>query len=136
MKVIYQTASTAIGGRDGHVKSTDGILDMDVRLPKELGGQGGEFTNPEQLFSAGYAACFDNAIIHVAKAMKHEVSSETTVTVCVVKTTNGIGFAIKIDAKIDGVDRETAKSILEEAHATCPYSKATRGNVEQEVNLI
>ena len=135
-KTIYQTSSTAVGGRDGHVKSDDGILDLEVKLPKELGGEGGKYTNPEQLFSAGYAACFDNAIIHIAKAMKQEVSSQTTVTVSVVKAAKGINFAVKNEAKIDGVESEMAQTIINKAHEICPYSQATKGNIQQEICLV
>ena len=136
MSTIFETTSTAKGGRNGHIKSEDGIIDMDVRIPEAMGGEGGAYSNPEQLFSAGYAACFDSAIQFVAGSMKKEVTSETTVTIGVVKTPDGLGLSASIKANIEGVEKETAQEILDKAHATCPYSKATKGNIEQNVELI
>jgi len=137
MKPIYQTTVVAKGGRDGHVRSTDGVLDLDVRVPKELKGQGGPFTNPEQLFAAGYAACFDSALNHVARTEREDISSEVTATVGLkLAGLSGFELAVTLDVKISGVDKATAEKLLEKAHQTCPYSKAIHNNVDVKLNLI
>jgi len=137
MKPIYQTTVVAKGGRDGHVRSTDGVLDLDVRVPKELKGQGGSFTNPEQLFAAGYAACFDSALNHVARTEREDISSEVTATVGLkLDGLSGFELAVTLDVKINGVDKATAERLLEKAHQTCPYSKAIHNNVDVKLNLI
>ncbi|MEA5078880.1 MAG: organic hydroperoxide resistance protein [Anaerolineaceae bacterium] len=137
MKPIYQTTVVAKGGRDGHVRSTDGVLDLDVRVPRELRGQGGAFTNPEQLFAAGYAACFDSALNHVARTEREDISSEVTATVGLkLDGLSGFELAVTLDVKISGVDKATAEKLLEKAHQTCPYSKAIHNNVDVKLNLI
>lgn len=137
MKTIFETKASAVGGRNGHVKSEDGVIDLDVRIPNAMGGQGGNYTNPEQLFAAGYAACFDNAIIHVALQEKKKIQSETSVTIGMgIKEDKSYGLSAKIEVKIEGVERNEAQQILEKAHATCPYSNATRGNIDVEISLI
>jgi Ohr subfamily peroxiredoxin len=131
MKVLYTAAAIAVGGREGHVKSSDGVLDLDVRTPKELGGGGGAYTNPEQLFAAGYAACFDSALNLVIRMGKIE-AGETTVTanVSLGKTDAGsYTLAVELHAKIPGVDQATAEGLIAKAHEVCPYSNATRGNI-------
>lgn len=137
MKTIFETKASAVGGRNGHVKSEDGVIDMDVRIPNAMGGQGGSYTNPEQLFAAGYAACFDNAIIHIAQQEKKKIKSETFVTVGMgVKEDKSYALSVKIEVKIEGVEKAEAQQILEKAHATCPYSNATRGNIDVELGLL
>jgi osmotically inducible protein OsmC len=137
MKHIYEAVVTAKGGRDGYIKSSDGILDMKVSVPKEMGGQGGA-TNPEQLFAAGYAACFENALIYVARAKKLPLeNSSVTAHVAIGKNESG-GFqlAVRMDILLPGLDPATAQSLIEEGHKICPYSNATRGNIAVELNLL
>lgn len=132
---IYTTEVTATGGRNGQVKSADGVLDLEVRMPKELGGGSGAYTNPEQLFAAGYAACFDSALNMIIKTGKVQ-AGETKVTaeVSIGKTTaGGFGLAVKLTVSIPGVTAEEARTLTEKAHQVCPYSNATRGNIEVEL---
>jgi len=137
MNIIYQTKATATGGRDGNVKSDDGVLDLEVRVPSSMGGAGGAYTNPEQLFAAGYAACFDSALNHVARTQKLTIHSKVTATVGLqMSATDGFGICVTMDVEINGVDKSTAHELLEKAHATCPYSKAIRNNVDVQVNLV
>lgn len=132
MKTLYTTSVIAKGGRDGHIKSENGILELDVRTPKALGGASDEFTNPEMLFAAGYAACFDSALNLVIKRSKME-TGETMVTakVSIGQTENGgFGLAVELDVNIPGVSLEEAQKLTEQAHQVCPYSNATRNNIE------
>ena len=135
---LYTAEATATGGRNGNVKSSDGVLDLEVRTPKELGGGGGAYSNPEQLFAAGYAACFDSALSLVIRTEKAE-AGETKVTAKVSigkNTSGGFGLAVKLAVSIPGVSPEVAQSLVEKAHQVCPYSNATRGNVEVELEII
>jgi len=135
MKTLYTTSAVATGnGRDGHVQSVDGILDADVRTPKELGGEGGA-TNPEQLFAAGYAACFHSALRLVAKQAGADVTdSEVVADVSLgALPTGGFGLAVKLEVTLPAVDRATAETVVAQAHQVCPYSNATRGNIEVEL---
>lgn len=137
MKTLYQTSATVTGGRNGHVKSHDGLLDVQVRIPKEMGGQGGA-TNPEQLFAAGYAACFDSALnlVMSQEKIKPESSSEVTATVGIgTNNDGGYQLTVKLTANIPGVEKEKAQELIEKAHAVCPYSNATRGNIEVELEI-
>lgn len=137
MKPVYQTTVVAQGGRNGKIISEDGVLDIEVRIPKEMGGAGGAFTNPEQLFAAGYAACFDSALNYIALQERVKISSTIRATVGIVKPSNTeFNLVVNINAHIEGVDEATAKHLLDKAHETCPYSKAIKGNVEVTVNLI
>ncbi|WP_312819476.1 organic hydroperoxide resistance protein [Kaistella carnis] len=132
MKTLYTTSITAQGGRDGHVKSENGILEMDVRTPKALGGASDDFANPEMLFAAGYSACFDSALNLVIKKSKIE-TGETTVKakVSIGQIENGgFGLAVELDVNVPGVSLEEAQSLTEQAHQVCPYSNATRNNIE------
>jgi lipoyl-dependent peroxiredoxin len=136
-KIYTAIASVNGGGRNGHITSSDNLLDFDVRMPKEMGGSGGA-TNPEQLFAAGYAACFDGALNLVARNQKVTVG-ETSVTanITIGKVEDGtLGLAAQLDVKVAGVDLETAKQLVHAAHQVCPYSKATRGNIEVVLNVI
>ncbi|WPQ65830.1 organic hydroperoxide resistance protein [Chitinophaga sancti] len=129
-QALYSTAVMVTGGRNGHVKSTDGILELDVRIPKEMGGPGGA-TNPEQLFAAGYAACFDSALNLMIRNAKVETgTSSVTAKVSIGK--QGVGFAlfVEMSVNIPGVEIEKAKELVERAHEVCPYSNATRGNID------
>ena len=132
MKTLYTTSVTAKGGRDGHVKSENGILELDVRTPKALGGASDDFANPEMLFAAGYSACFDSALNLVIRKSRIE-TGETTVNakVSIGQTENGgFGLAVELDVNIPGVSQEEAQSLIEKAHQVCPYSNATRNNIE------
>ena len=138
METIYQAKATATGGREGRVSSSDGVLDFKVEIPKEMGGRGGAFTNPEQLFAAGYAACFDSALNLVARTQKIRLqNTETTAIVGIGKTeTGGFGLDVDIEVKIPEIDRELAQKLIEQAHQVCPYSNATRGNIRVDIKLV
>jgi Ohr subfamily peroxiredoxin len=133
MEVLYTASATATGdGRNGHVRSSDGVLDFDLAIPKEMGGPGGAHPNPEELFAAGYAACFHSALKVVARTRKITLT-DTAITVDVGIGPNGKGgFQLQatIEAEVPGVDEATARELLEAAHQVCPYSNATRGNIE------
>lgn len=135
MKTLYSIGATAQGGRDGHVKSENGILDIDVRHPKALGGATDDHANPEMLFAAGYAACFDSALNLVIKKSRVQ-TGETTVTakVGIGQIENGgFGLEVALQVNVPGVSIEEAKELVDKAHQVCPYSNATRGNID--VNL-
>ncbi len=137
MSRLFATSVTATGGRDGKVTSEDSVLDLEVRLPKELGGKGGHYTNPEQLFAAGYAACFDSALTFVARMQKLDLTSRVTATVGLARSAaQALDLVVALEVQIDGVDRETAERVLEAAHAACPYSRAIRNNVDVQLNLL
>ena len=132
MKKLYTTSVTAKGGRDGHVKSDNGIIEMEVRTPKALGGISDDFANPEMLFAAGYSACFDSALNLVLKKSRIE-TGETMVTAKVSigqRENGGFGLAVELEVNVPGVSLEEAKSLVEKAHQVCPYSNATRNNIE------
>ena len=137
IEVVYTTDSTATGGgRDGHVKSADGRIDLDTRPPKAMGGSG-EGTNPEQLFSAGYAACFLGALRLVAGKSKVALDEATNVTVEIgfgKDSEGGFGITGKVVGYLPGLEESAAKDLVEQAHQVCPYSKATRGNIDVEVS--
>ncbi|MFZ3570743.1 organic hydroperoxide resistance protein [Streptomyces sp. BH097] len=127
--VVYTATATAENGRDGRVSTSDGKLDLVVNPPKEQGGSG-EGTNPEQLFAAGYSACFQGALAVVARQEGVDVSGSTvTANVGIGKNDEGFGIIVEISAAIPNVDAAAAKALVEKAHQVCPYSKATRGNV-------
>jgi osmotically inducible protein OsmC len=139
MSTLYTASATATGdGRNGHVRSSDGVLDFDLAVPKELGGAGGALTNPEQLFAAGYAACFHSALKRVASSKKITLT-DTAITVDVglgpLPSGTGFGLSVTIEAELPGLDETTAKAVLDAAHQLCPYSNATRGNIEVQLNL-
>ncbi|MFJ8493580.1 organic hydroperoxide resistance protein [Streptomyces sp. NPDC094038] len=127
--VLYTAVATAENGRDGRVATDDGRLDVVVSPPKELGGSGAG-TNPEQLFAAGYSACFQGALGVVARQAGIDVSgSRVTAKVGLGKNEDGFGLIVEISAEIPGVDEGVARDLVERAHGVCPYSKATRGNI-------
>ncbi|NBI29034.1 organic hydroperoxide resistance protein [Chengkuizengella marina] len=138
MDVLYTATVTATEGRDGKVVSDDGVLNIPLTAPKELGGSGGHATNPEQLFAAGYAACFDSALKVVLRKKEVEVKS-TAVTgkVSIGKDPDDGGFklAVELLVKIEGIDQASALEFVKAAHQVCPYSKATRGNIEVKLLL-
>jgi lipoyl-dependent peroxiredoxin len=139
IEVVYTTESTATGGgRDGHVKSNDGRIDLETRPPKAMGGNG-EGTNPEQLFSAGYAACFLSALRLVAGKSKVKLDDATDVTVQIGfgkdSSDGGFGLTAKIVGYLPGIEEGAATDLVEAAHEVCPYSKATRGNVDVDISV-
>jgi len=139
MKTLYETSATVTGGRNGKVVSEDGALELEVRMPKELGGNGTGYTNPEQLFAAGYASCFDSALNLVMSQVKVKPDSPSTVkaTVALQPDSNG-GFqlGISLAVQIPGLEKAQAQELMERAHQICPYSNATRGNIEVQLTLI
>ena len=138
MKILYSTTATATGdGRNGHTATEDGQIDVDVRVPEAMGGPGGA-TNPEQLFAAGYAACFHSAMKLVAKPMEIDTTDSA------VSVTAGLGMldsgafnlALEIDVHVPNASAEQAQQLVERAHEVCPYSNATRGNVEVTLTVV
>ncbi|WP_298956294.1 organic hydroperoxide resistance protein [uncultured Methylobacterium sp.] len=136
--VKYTTEATATGGRDGRAKTTDGTLDVALATPKELGGAGGAGNNPEQLFAAGYSACFLGAMKFVGGQEKIKVPADTTVTATVgigPRSEGGFGITTSLTISLPGLDRATAETLVEKAHQVCPYSNATRGNVDVALTI-
>jgi osmotically inducible protein OsmC len=132
VNVLYRTSATATGGRDGRSTTADGSLDVKLATPKELGGAGGPGNNPEQLFAAGYAACFLGAMKFVASKGGPKVPTDTTVTATVgigPRSEGGFGLDIGLEIVLPGVPRAEAEALVEKAHQVCPYSNATRNNV-------
>jgi osmotically inducible protein OsmC len=131
VKPLYTASATATGGRAGHVVSADGILDLDLRPPTEMGGPGGA-TNPEELFAAGYAACFQSALAAVGRRQRVDTAASTVEADVTIGTIGGgaYGLAVTLRVSIPGVDAATVQSLTEAAHQVCPYSNATRGNIE------
>ncbi|QTL01745.1 organic hydroperoxide resistance protein [Aquabacter sp. L1I39] len=131
--VKYTTQATATGGRDGRSTTADGTLDVKLTTPKELGGAGGEGNNPEQLFAAGYSACFLGALKFVASQEKVRIPSDATVTATVgigPRSEGGFGITASLKINLPGVDKAEAERLVQKAHQVCPYSNATRGNVD------
>jgi len=136
--VKYSTRATATGGRDGEARTEDGKLIVALSTPKELGGAGGEGANPEQLFAAGYSACFIGALKVAGQQLKVKVPADTKVTATVgIGPRSEGGFGITADLLVDlpGVERAEAERLVETAHQICPYSNATRGNVDVGLTL-
>lgn len=135
MEALYTAKATVEGGRIGKVKSSDGTLDLELSMPKSLGGQEKEnATNPEQLFAAGYAACFDSALNLMARQSRKRIESKVTAEVSIGKDLDGgYKLAVVLNVAINGVSLEEAQELVEQAHGGCPYSKATRGNIEVEL---
>ena len=131
--VKYRTTATATGGRDGHAATKDGALDVTLSTPKELGGGGGPGNNPEQLFAAGYSACFIGAMKFVAsQGGSAKVPNDTSVTTTVgigPRSEGGFGLDVDMEVSLPGVDKAAAEALVEKAHHVCPYSNAIRGNV-------
>lgn len=138
MNSMYRTTVTASGGRNGRVKSSDGALDMQLAIPKEMGGPGGVVPNPEMLFAAGYAACFDSALQNLARQRKLTPgATQVQATVDIGPNDSaGFGLAVTLEVTIPDVPRDDAQALLEAAHAVCPYSNAVRGNVPVELKLV
>ena len=138
MEIFYTAEATAWGGREGRVASSDVVLDVQLARPKEMGGPGGALTNPEQLFAAGYAACFHSALKRVAGRAKVDVS-ESAVTARVgigPNDSGGYGLAAELEVELPGVERPLAEKLVADAHHGCPYSNATRGNIEVTLSVV
>ncbi|WP_312490259.1 organic hydroperoxide resistance protein [Sphingomonas sp.] len=131
--VKHQTQARATGGRDGHARSEDGTLDVALSTPKELGGLGGAGTNPEQLFAAGYSACFIGALKVAGQQLKIRVPADVAVSAKVgigPRAAGGFGITADLTVELPGLDAAEAEQLVEAAHQICPYSNATRGNVD------
>jgi osmotically inducible protein OsmC len=139
MPAVYTAVATATGnGRDGHVTSSDGVLDVDLVVPKEMGGAGGEKTNPEQLFAAGYAACFHSALKLVAGKQKVKIDNSIVTSEVGIGPNGAGGFGLEVVLRVEfsGLDQATGESLVAAAHQVCPYSNATRGNVEVQLIVV
>jgi Ohr subfamily peroxiredoxin len=138
MERLYTAVAHATGdGRNGHTRTDDGMLDLDLRIPREMGGPGGA-TNPEQLFAAGYAACFHSALKIVAQRDKLDVSdSEVSATVGIgMLPSGGFGLEVELDVHVPALDQEAAEALVARVHEVCPYSNATRGNIEVKLSVV
>jgi osmotically inducible protein OsmC len=131
-EILYTAEATATGGREGHARTSDGRVDVDLDVPSEMGGTGGPGTNPEQLFAAGYAACFQSSMMRFAAGRKLDLSgSRVTARVGIGPLkSGGFGLAAALDLEAPGIARNDAFDLMRLAHETCPYSRATRGNIE------
>ncbi|MPZ09009.1 MAG: Ohr family peroxiredoxin [Kiloniellaceae bacterium] len=140
MKALYKTEASATGGRTGSAKTTDGAFAVTLTTPKELGGPGGEGNNPEQLFAAGYSACFLGAIKFVAGQKKVKVAEDSKVTaqVGIGPRDDGEGFGLDVELAISlpGLERDVAQAIVDQAHIVCPYSHATRNGLDVRLSLV
>ena len=136
--VLYRAQATATGGREGRAVSSDQVLDIQLTTPKELGGGGGPGTNPEQRFAAGYSACFLGAMKFVAGQQKKALPADTTVTgkVGIGVIPQGFGIEVDLAISIPGMARADAEALVQAAHGVCPYSNATRGNIEVRLSVV
>jgi osmotically inducible protein OsmC len=137
-KVLYTAQATATGGRDGRAKSSDNVLDIQLSTPRELGGGGGPGTNPEQLFAAGYSACFLGALKFVAGKEKVALPAETNVTgrVGIGAIPTGFGIETELRIQVPGLPKDQVQKLVEKAHIVCPYSNATRGNIDVKLVVV
>lgn len=139
VNVLYRTSAKANGGRDGRSGTLDGSFDVKLTTPKELGGAGGDGVNPEQLFASGYAACFIGAMKFVASQTKTKIDPDTTVTAHVgigPRDAGGFGLEIALDIDWPGLERDAAEALVAEAHQVCPYSNATRNNIDVKLTVL
>ena len=136
-KVIYQAHATSTGGRDGTTRTSDGLLDLKLAVPKEMGGPG-TGVNPEQLFAAGYSACFIGAMKFVAGMQKIALPADTSInaTVGIGQIPAGFGIEVQLEVSIPGMERAAAQALVDKAHAVCPYSNATRGNIDVTISVV
>lgn len=136
MEILYKAVVTSTGGRDGQAKSDDGLLEVKLSAPKQLGGNGGA-TNPEQLFAAGYSACFIGAMKFVAGQSKTSLPSDTSLRaeVGIGKIEGGFGLDVDLFVSLPGMDKAQAEQLVEKAHHVCPYSNATRGNIDVRLHV-
>jgi Ohr subfamily peroxiredoxin len=130
-EILYTAEAAATGGREGHSATSDGRVDVELDVPKEMGGSGGPGTNPEQLFAVGYAACFQSALLRFANGRGLDLSgSRVTARVGIgLLKSGGLGLAVALDLDAPGLSRNVAVDLMNRAHETCPYSRATRGNI-------
>ena len=137
-KVLYTAHATSTGGREGTSKSDDGVLDLKLTTPKGLGGNGAVGTNPEQLFAAGYSACFIGAMKPVAAMQKIALPADTSINadVGIGPIPQGFGIQVALHVSIPGMDKAQAKKLVDAAHQVCPYSNATRGNIEVTLDVV
>ena len=133
---LYKTTATAHGGREGEVKSADGIIDLKLTVPKEMGGSGAPGANPETLFASGYSACFEGAARLVARTQKLALKdAHVTAQVTFGKADDGgFSIAVELTGKFDGLEKAAAQKLMEDAHQVCPYSRATRNNIEVKLH--
>jgi Ohr subfamily peroxiredoxin len=139
VNVLYTTSATATGGRDGHARTADGTLDVTLSTPKELGGAGGAGNNPEQLFATGYSACFLGAMKFVASQGGPKVPADTTVSATIgigPRSEGGFGITAELKISLPGLEHDAAVKLAEAAHQVCPYSNATRGNVDVKLTVV
>ncbi|TVU64985.1 organic hydroperoxide resistance protein [Vibrio atlanticus] len=135
MTTLYTTSATATAGRNGQVSTDDNLLSVALSYPKEMGGSG-EATNPEQLFAAGYSACFSNALLHVAKEMKIKIASAPTTATVGIGPNENDGFALTVSLAVElDLDQEQAVTLVKTAHQVCPYSNAVRGNIDVKLSV-
>ncbi len=136
-KIVYTAHASATGGRDGQARSDDGLLDVKLVVPKEMGGAGGG-VNPEQLFAAGYSACFLGAMKFVAGQQKIALPADTKIdgAVGIGPIPTGFSIAVELSIHIPGMDRAAAEALVEKAHVVCPYSNATRGNIDVTLKVV
>ncbi len=136
--VLYTAQATANGGRDGRAVSSDNVLDIQLSTPRELGGAGGPGTNPEQLFAAGYSACFLGALKYVAGQAKVALPAETAITgkVGIGQIPTGFGIELALEISVPGLPREQVEALVQKAHIVCPYSNATRGNIDVTLTVV
>ncbi|MCS4281810.1 Ohr subfamily peroxiredoxin [Pseudomonas sp. BIGb0278] len=134
---LYIAQATSTGGRDGKSRSDDGKLEVKLSTPKELGGAGGEGSNPEQLFAAGYSACFIGALKFVAGQTKQPLPADTSITakVGIGQIPGGFGLDIDLEISLPGLEQAAAQELVDKAHQVCPYSNATRGNVDVRLHV-
>lgn len=139
VNVLYQTSARATGGRDGHAATLDGAVDVTLATPKELGGAGGKGVNPEQLFATGYAACFLSAMKFVGSQGGPKVPADASVTATVgigPRSEGGFGLEITLEVSVPGLDRAAAEALVAKAHEVCPYSNATRNNIDVKLKVV
>ena len=136
-QILYTAHTHTTGGRDGKAVSDDGLLNVSLSLPKSMGGAG-TATNPEQLFAAGYSACFMGALKHVAGLKKIKIPDDASIdaAVDIGPIPQGFGIAVRLDVALPGLDRSVASDLIESAHQVCPYSNATRGNIDVQLTLV
>lgn len=138
VNVLYTTSATATGGRDGRARTDAGTLDVKLTTPKELGGAGGNGNNPEELFASGYAACFIGAMKFVASQTGQKVPADTSVQATVgigPRDEGGFGLTVALSVSLPGLDKDAAQKLVDEAHQVCPYSNATRNNIDVKLSL-
>lgn len=136
-KVLYTAEAQVEGGREGHGRTSDGRLEVKLSVPEAMGGDGGEGTNPEQLFAVGYAACFQSALLGVARGRKLDASDSRIASTVGIGPTGAGGFTLQVslDLHAPGISREDAAELMARAHERCPYSNATRGNIEVSLTI-